>query len=469
MMLQTLKKQSFNSQNSSLSKTIFNKSLVAILATGLFAVVGLGKELSHKKSSSTLSKHIPSLNNDEYDIFILGKSFFRIPWVEAPSATTARDGLGPLFNANTCTSCHPGNGRGVLYNKKGEFSRSLIPKLSIPSNNSKEHQNILKTNALISEPTYGGQVAINSNHGIPFEAKADITFEEIEVKFPDGEIDTILKPTYKLKDLQYGELHKDTIMTFRLAPSLNGLGLIEDISNEDILKNVDEFDKNKDGISGRANYAYSPITKKIELGKYSWKAANTTIKHQTADAANNDMGLTTNYFPKETCTQAQVQCQNAPKARDAIDITELRLDAMTFYIKKLRTYTAKKTKMYKEGLEVFKQIGCNKCHIDSFVTKNKLEISPFTDLLLHDMGEGLADGRSEYLASGSEWRTPPLWGLALHEKITAKKPRLLHDGRARNFQEAILWHGGEASSVKKSYMSLKKEDRNKLLKFLNEV
>lgn len=469
MMLQIQKKQSFNSQNSSLIKTIFNKSLVAILATGLFAVVGLGQELSHKKSRSLLTKHIPSLNDDEYDIFILGKSFFRIPWVEAPSATTARDGLGPLFNANTCTSCHPGNGRGVLYNKKGEYSRSLIPKLSIPSNNSKEHQNILKTNALISEPTYGGQVAINSNHDIPFEAKTNISFEELEVKFPDGEIDTILKPIYKLKDLQYGKLHKDTIMTFRLAPSLNGLGLIEDISNEDILKNVDEFDKNKDGISGRANYAYSPITKKIELGKYSWKASNTTIKHQTADAANNDIGLTTIYYPNETCTPAQVQCQNAPKARDAIDITEMRLDAITFYIKNLRTYTAKKTKMYKEGLKVFKQIGCNKCHIDSFITKNKIEISPFTDLLLHDMGEGLADGRSEYLASGNEWRTPPLWGLALHEKITAKKPRLLHDGRARNFQEAILWHGGEASSVKKSYMNLKKEDRNKLLKFLNEV
>ncbi len=464
MMLQILKRQKFNNKNS-----FFSKSFVAILATGLFAVAGLGNELLSKKNSLTLLEPSSTLNNEEYDIFILGKSFFRIPWVESPSATTARDGLGPLYNANTCISCHPGNGRGILYNNKGNFSRSLIPKLSIKSNDSIEHKNILKTNAVIPEPTYGEQIAINAIHGVPFEAKVGITYEEIKIKFPDGEVDTILKPNYALKDLQYGKLHKDTIITFRLAPSLNGLGLIQDIPNKDILKNEDEFDRDGDGISGRANYAYSPITQKFELGKYNWKASNTSIKHQTANAAINDIGLTTKYYPNDTCTSVQKKCLKAPKARDSIDITEPRLDAITFYIKKLKTYSAKKTKEYQEGLEIFKQIACDKCHIDSFTTKNGIKISPFTDLLLHDMGEGLADGRSEFKASGNEWRTPPLWGLALHEKITGKKPRLLHDGRARDFQEAILWHGGEALKSKQNYMNLKKEERMKLLKFLNEI
>ena len=459
-------------QNCNILRTINTfiiKGLVAILAMGLFVVNSSASDISYKKDKSLLLKPIKGLSDEEYDKFILGRSFFTIPWVEAPSATTARDGLGPLFNANTCASCHPSNGRGNLYNKGNQFSRSLIPKLSIKSNNSKEHKEILKTKALIDEPTYGAQVAINAIHGIKFEAKPDIKFEEIKVTFPDGEIDRLLKPIYALKDLQYGELHKDTIITFRLATSLNGLGLLEDISNEDIIKNEDEFDENGDGISGRANYVYSPITKKMELGRYSWKASNTTIKHQTADAANNDIGLTSSIFPNNTCTEAQKKCNEAPKSRDAIDITDLRLEAMTFYIKNRKTYSAKKNQAYKEGLELFKLIDCAKCHISEFTTKSGKKITPFTDILLHDMGEGLADRRSEFKATGREWRTAPLWGLALHKKINKKSPRLLHDGRARDFQEAILWHGGEALQSREKYMNLDKQSREKLIKFLEEV
>jgi len=466
-MLQIQKK--LNYSLNSLSKTVITKSLVAIFATGLFGVNSLGKELSIEKNKSLLLKPIAGLSDEEYDTFILGRSFFKIPWVEAPSATTARDGLGPLFNANTCNSCHPNNGRGNLYNKNKQIDRSLIAKVSIKSDESELHKELIKINGLVPEPTYGGQISINAIHGVKYEAKPEISYEKIEVKFPNGEIDTIYKPTYSLKELAYGKLHKDSILTFRLAPSLNGLGLIEEISNEDILKNVDEFDKNKDGISGRANFVYSPITKKIELGKYSWKASTTTLKHQAAAAANNDMGLTTSIFPNDTCTKAQKTCNEAPKARDAIDITDLRLDAIDFYLKKRKTYSAKRSKEYKEGLKIFKQIGCAKCHIDSFTTKNGLKIAPFTDMLLHDMGEGLADGRSEFLATGNEWRTAPLWGLALHKKINKKNPRLLHDGRAKDFQEAILWHGGEAQEIKENYMNLGKEKREQVIKFLGEL
>lgn len=467
MMLQTLKKHKSNFK--SISKTLINRSLVALFATGLFAVLANGSQITHIQDRKTLLKHVENLSDEEYDRFILGRSFFKIPWVEAPSATTARDGLGPLFNANTCNSCHPNNGRGNFYNEKGTLSRAVIPKLSLPSKGLKEELDYLKTNPLIPEPSYGGQVAINGTANVNYEAKPEVKFEKIEVKFPDGEVDTILKPSYVLNDLQYGKLHEDTIVTFRIAPSLNGLGLIEDIPNEQILANVDEFDKNKDGISGRVNYAYSPITKKKEIGKYSWKASNTTILHQSADAAINDMGLTTTIFPKDRCTNKQIACKNAPKARDVIDLPDLRLHAIDFYIKKRKTYSAKKDKEYEEGLKLFKQISCAKCHITSFTTKSGLEISPFTDLLLHDMGEGLEDGRTEFEASGSEWRTAPLWGLSLHEKINGKKPRLLHDGRARTFQEAILWHGGEAQASKEAYMNLPKEKREKLQKFLEKL
>lgn len=466
-MLQIQKRQNFSLN--SLGKIIFAKSLVAIFATGLFAVNSEGKYFSNENNKSLLLKPIKKLNDEEYDQFILGRSFFTIPWVEAPSATTARDGLGPLFNANTCVSCHPRNGRGTLFNSKGNTARSLVVRLSIPSNGSLLHETKKEKMGFVPEPTYGAQISINGVHGVPFEAKPKVEFEEVSVVFPDGEKDTILKPKYTLIENNYGEFNKNTSYTFRMAPSLHGLGLLEDISNEDILANQDINDKNNDGISGKANMVYSPLTKQIELGKYTWKASSATILEQTAGAAHNDMGLTSSLIQVENCTDSQKLCNEAPKPRDKNDITDLRLDAMAYYIRNLKAYKPKETKSFKEGLEIFEEVSCSKCHITNFKTKSGLNIAPYTDLLLHDMGDDLSDGRSEFKANKNEWRTAPLWGLALHEKITAKKPRLLHDGRARNFQEAILWHGGEASGAKNAYMSLAKEKREKLIKFLERL
>ncbi len=464
-MLQIQKKQNYNF----LKKLFITKSLVAIFAIGLFAVSNSGKYLSNDKNKSLLLKQIDNLNDEEYDKFILGRSFFTIPWVEAPSATTARDGLGPLFNANTCISCHPANGRGTLFNKDGLESRSLIARLSMNANDSKENNELLKYKGFIPSSIYGSQLSINANHGIDFEGKIKIDFFEVEISFPDGEKQILLKPNYSLENLNYGELKKETIISYRLAPTLNGIGLIELISNEDILKNVDEQDINNDGISGRANYVYSNLTKKEELGKYTWKASVAFLKEQVAGAAFNDMGISTSIFPNENCTSVQKDCNDAPKAKDSIDLPDDRLDAITYYLKNIKTYTPKITKEYKEGLEIFEQISCSKCHITSFDTKKGFKVYPYSDFLLHDMGNELSDGRTEFKASANEWRTAPLWGLSLHEKINNEKPRLLHDGRARSFQEAILWHGGEASGAKENYMNLSKDKREKLLKFLEEL
>ena len=457
-------------QNYNIFKNIFIiKSLVVIFATGLFAVDNSDKYLSNDKNNSILLKPINNLNDEQYDKFILGRSFFTIPWVESPSVTTARDGLGPLFNANTCISCHPSNGRGTLINKDGFSSRSLVARLSIKSNDSKEHQEFLKYKGFVPSSVYGNQLSINGIHGIDFEGNIKIDFEEVEVIFPDSEKQLLLKPIYSLVNLNYGELEKDSNVSYRIAPTLNGMGLITLISDEDILKNVDENDANKDGISGRANWVYSNLTKKEELGKYTWKASVASLKEQVAGAASNDMGLTTSIFPNENCTSFQKECNEAPKAKDAIDLPDERLDAVTYYLKNIKTYTPKITKEYKEGLEIFEQISCSKCHISSFDTKKGFKVFPYSDFLLHDMGEELSDGRVEFKANQNEWRTAPLWGLALHEKINKEKPRLLHDGRARSFQEAILWHGGEALKAKENYMNLPKEKREKLLKFLEEL
>ena len=312
-------------------------------------------------------------------------------------------------------------------------------------------------------------MAINGIHGVDFEGKVKIDFDELNIDFPDGEKQILLKPKYSLENLNYGSLHKDANISYRIAPTLNGIGLIELISNEDILKNIDENDKNNDGISGRANFVYSNITKKYELGKYTHKSSVAFLKEQIAGAASNDMGITTSIFPNENCTKTQKECNDAPKPRDVIDLNDERLDAISYYLKHIKTYSSKQTKEYKEGLGIFEQISCAKCHISSFETKKGFKISPFSDFLVHDMGEDLSDGRVEFGANENEWRTAPLWGLALHEKINKEKPRLLHDGRARTFQEAILWHDGEAKNSKENYMNLPKEQREKLIKFLEEL
>ncbi|RBQ28958.1 thiol oxidoreductase [Aliarcobacter vitoriensis] len=466
MMLQIQKK--LNYKNNTLKRIILLNSLVAIFCTGLFAFNVQDKYISNTKNSKLLLKPINDLNDEEYDKFMLGRSFFTVPWVKAPSITTARDGLGPLFNANSCISCHPNNGRGLLFSSENIASRAIVARLSITSDNSLEHKEVLNKKGYIPEPVYGNQLAINSIFGVDFEGKVNIDFEEKEILFPDGEKQILLKPKYSLKELNYGDFHKNGIVSYRIAQTLNGMGLIDLISDEDIIANEDIDDKNGDGISGKANWVYSNITKKIELGKYTWKASVAFLKEQVAFAASNDIGLTTTIFQDENCTKFQKTCNEAPKAKD-IDLPDNRLDAITYYLKNIKSYSPVKTKEYKDGFTLFESISCSKCHISSFKTNLGFEIYPFSDFLLHDMGEELSDGRVEFLANEREWRTAPLWGLALHEKINKEKPRLLHDGRARSFQEAILWHGGEAENAKKAYMNLPKEQREKLIKFLEEL
>lgn len=453
-----------------IKKIIFLKSLVAFFCTGLFALGMENSYISNQKDRNLLLKPIDGLNDEQTDIFILGRSFFNIPWVKAPSITTARDGLGPLFNANSCISCHPNNGRGNLLNKDGNISRALLARLSIKSDDSLEHKEILKIKGFVPESVYGEQLAINGSLNVPFEGNIKIDFENIEVKFPDGELVVLQKPKYSLENLNYGELHKDSIVSYRLSQTLNGMALIDLIADEEILKNQDVDDLDNDGISGKANFVYSPISQKYELGRYTHKASVTKLKEQVAFAASNDIGLTTTIKPNKKCTSFQKECLEAPKGVDNIDLPDFRLDAITYYLANLKTYSANKnTKEYKEGFAIFEAIKCSKCHISSFQTKLGFEISPFSDFLLHDMGEGLSDGRVEFKAKENEWRTAPLWGISLHEKINKQKPNLLHDGRARDFQEAILWHGGEAKLSREAYMNLNKEDREKLIKFLEEL
>ncbi len=407
-----------------------------------------------------LNQPIGGLSDEQQDVFFLGRSFFTIPWVIAPSATTARDGLGPLFNANTCTSCHRGNGLGETYANSGEISRAMVTKLS-----RKSGQRV---------PFYGHQIAVNGTMQVPFEALPTRTYQSMPVTYPDGHKVILKKPTYGLKHLNYGKLPDDVIIVQRRAPALIGLGVLSRVSDEAILAHADPDDRDGDGISGRPNWINIGEGKK-QLGRLTAKASVASTRAQSADAAVNDMGLTNPLFPNENCTLEQTACLNAPKGRPdykgrTLDLTAQRLQAITFFVNHTRIPIQKLTPEVQAGQTLFRTIGCVNCHRDNIPTQSGEIIHPYSDLLLHDMGDGLADGRVEFDASGREFRTAPLWGLSTYAKtLQSKKPHYLHDGRAETVEQAILWHGGEAEGVKNHFMQLPVEKRRAILSFLNQL
>ena len=319
------------------------------------------------------------------------------------------------------------------------------------------------------EPTYGSQLSINGVYGVPYEGKPSRSYSTKTVRLSQDRNVTLRKPDYGITNLQYGSLSKDVILSQRVPPALVGLGLLEQISDTQLLANEDIHDENKDGISGKANRVYSPETSKIEIGRYNWKANAPTVKYQVAAAMNNDMGLTSPLFPNENCTKVQKACLESPKGKGAFDVPMQRLDAVTFYLKHLQVPESRQDKHYKEGLGIFKQIACASCHIPTFTLSTGKKIHPFSDLLLHDMGKDMADGRVEFQATGFEFRTPPLWGIASYTQILKNRVNFLHDGRAATLEEAILWHGGEAEQSKNNYIKLAPQKQKVLIDFLERL
>lgn len=412
---------------------------------------------------------IPGLSDEDELIFFVGNSFFNQNWVQAPSSTEARDGLGPHFSAKSCSGCHFKDGRGQPPASVGQLSEGMIIRLSIPGIN--EHGGPL------ADPVYGGQFQEHSITTAKEEGTYAITWEEISGKYPDGTPYTLRKPVFTFSDLQYGPMSENIMTSPRVAPQMIGLGLLESIDADAIIAAADPDDKNGDGISGRPNYVWNVITQKEELGRFGWKANEPSLLQQICGAFNGDIGITTDYFKDQHISAQQKELNTLPTGgapeMPHDDLQKLHLYTATLAVPARRNV---EDKQVLQGKEIFKSVGCNKCHTEKFTTGSATEftvlhnqtIRPFTDMLLHDMGSGLADGRPDFLASGSEWRTPPLWGIGLFKTVN-KHTFYLHDGRARSIEEAILWHGGEAEQIKQSYMQLDKSDRDKLLAFLQSL
>jgi CxxC motif-containing protein (DUF1111 family) len=327
-------------------------------------------------------------------------------------------------------------------------------------------------------PKYGDQLNDRAIPSVPAEGKPFIETTEISGEFADGTPYSLAAPTYHFTDLAFGPLGDNIMISPRVAPAVFGLGLLEAIREEDILAMADPNDEDGDGISGRVNRVWDQAGKTHKIGRFGWKANAPTLLHQNAAAANGDIGLTSSLFPEENCPSSQKECLNAPHNEDGIDLSDKFLRKLTFYTQTLAVPARREADKSEilAGEALFNKIGCGSCHIPTIVTGDHptvpllshQQIHPFTDLLLHDMGEGLADNRPDFLATGSEWRTPPLWGIGLVMGVN-KHSRFLHDGRARSIEEAILWHGGEAETAKDNYRSLDQPDRQDLLAFLDSL
>jgi len=408
--------------------------------------------------------------------FSVGNSFFRNPWVQAPASTDARDGLGPLFNTNGCQNCHIKDGRGHPPEARDLHAVSMLVRLSIPAMTPAQKKTFIK-DGVIPEPTYGGQLQDFALQDQTPEGQINITYSDVPVTFKDGTQVILRKPDLKIVDLGYGEMHPDTQFSARVAPIMIGLGLLESIPDETLLEWADENDANGDGISGKPNKVWDVKREDFAIGRFGWKAGQPTLMQQNAAAFNGDVGLTSNLFPNENCTTNQTLCSELPNGGKP-EVSDKILNFVEFYSQHLAVPIRRKTKdpQVIAGQALFAKAGCESCHKTSVKTgereglpalSNQL-IHPYTDLLLHDMGEGLADNRPEYLANGQEWRTAPLWGIGYTKEVN-DHTYFLHDGRARNLMEAVLWHGGEAEKAKQTVLTFNQKERDALIAFLNSL
>ncbi|WP_448124292.1 di-heme oxidoreductase family protein [Pseudomonas veronii] len=411
--------------------------------------------------------------------FSVGNSFFRSPWVIAPSTTTARDGLGPLFNTNACQNCHIKDGRGHPPLADAQNAVSMLVRLSIPD--APPYAKLIEQLGVVPEPVYGGQLQDMAVPGVTPEGKVRVDYTPVNVTFTDGSVVELRKPNLQITQLGYGPMHPDTRFSARIAPPMIGLGLLEAIADADILRNTDPKTADKDAIVGRANWVWDDARQKTVLGRFGWKAGQPNLNQQNVHAFSGDMGLTTSLRPVDDCTDAQVACKQAPNGNGPDgepEVSDNILRLVLFYTRNLAVPVRRDVDAPQvlAGKNLFYQAGCQGCHTPSFTTAtNAAEpelanqvIRPFSDLLLHDMGDGLADHRTEFKASGRDWRTSPLWGIGLTQTVSGHT-QFLHDGRARNLLEAVLWHGGEAQAAQQHVLSFNAEQRAALLAFLNSL
>ena len=452
----------------------------AVNADGLDPVQSGGATTVYASGRQAFS--FPAANVDESGRtrFALGNSFFRRNWIAAPSSTAARDGLGPLFNARSCGACHDQGGRGAPprapHGKNLEQPTALLLRLSIRGTD--QH------GGPRAEPVYGEQLATSAIPGVRPEGRVSIEYHERRGRFADGLPYALRVPSYRIVEPAYGPLDATTMIGPRIAQQVIGVGLLEAIPEQQIVAYSAAQAQRADGIHGVPNRVWDVAARGMVLGRFGWKANVGSIAHQVAAAFNADMGITSSLFPAENCTAAQTDCLAAPRGgrggQPEIDDSTL---ANVIFFQALLAPPARRDAdlaQVRRGEALFHAADCGVCHRPSWQTSEPPHpeysseavaeqlIFPYTDLLLHDMGEALSDGRPDFNASGRQWRTPPLWGIGLIRDVNGHQ-FLLHDGRARGVMEAILWHGGEARRSRQQVLNMSRAQRDALMRFVESL
>ncbi len=388
--------------------------------------------------------------------FEAGLQFFQLNWESAPGVA-ALDGLGPTYNATSCSGCHARNGRGHPPGPRDPDSPGVLLRL--------------RSARGIPDPRYGDQLQPRSIPGVAAEGRLETSPTSVRTIELDQESVTLSQMGYSVPELSFGPLAASTAPSARIAMQLVGGGLLEAISQSDIVAWEDPQDRDGDGISGRAAWL-----SEAQLGRFGWKASQATVRSQTAAAFLGDLGITTDVRSSNNCPSVQTACADAPTGGSP-ELSSTRLDATAAYVRLLGVPARRggDTQEVLQGKALFNRVGCGRCHRAHYTTHESTEpelsaqmIWPYSDLLLHDMGDGLADGSAEGAASDREWRTAPLWGLGLVEAVNGTR-ELLHDGRARTLAEAILWHAGEAEGVTAAYAELSAEQRRRLHEFVESL
>lgn len=430
-----------------------------------------GETTVRNRTSRAYEQPAPNLNEDWLELHLEGDRNFDAVFVTPPA--TVNPGLGPLFNNASCTGCHIKDGRGMP--EKGQ----LLLRVSAPRETAEENPEAYSEEQLVlhehyhpeaavslgnapAVPGIGTQIQEQGVYGYSPEAQVRIQWQEQSATYADGKPYTLRSPIFQITRPDGQPLATEVLSSPRLPSPVFGLGLLEAIPEDTIVGLSDPDDRNQDGISGRPNRVWDVVKQAEVLGRFGWKANNPDLLQQTASAYVNDMGVTSPLFP-ETDGSSEVDAET--------------LKSVTVYVQTLAVpgRALLDNAQVQRGGQLFTSANCAACHVATLRTGDHeiaalahQTIHPFTDLLLHDMGAGLADNRPDFQATGTEWRTAPLWGIGLSQTVLPYSS-YLHDGRARTLEEAILWHGGEAEASKTAFKNLPESDRTAVIQFLRSL
>ncbi len=432
--------------------------------SGSVAPLAGGATTIYDATSNAFSTPAPNLDAAGLERHMTGDAAFEAAFVAAPAPV--QGGLGPVFNNNSCVACHPRDGRGKPP-EGPEDAASMFLRVSIPGINPDG------TGSPTPVPGFGTQLFDRALFGVSPMGTMDVSYTESVETFADGEPYYLMVPNYAIAS-PYTELPADVHMSPRVAPPVFGRGLLEAIEDATLLQLADESDADGDGISGRPNYVWDYAVGAVRVGRFGLKASNPSLRQQVAGAYRGDIGVTNPYFNVESSFGTDLW----DGAHDEPEIDEETLAVATFYVQTLAVPARRNVDhpRVRRGEQLFADAKCTACHVPSMTTGDlpgipevsNQTIFAYTDLLLHDMGEGLADGRDDFAADGREWRTPPLWGIGLTFTVNGHT-FFLHDGRARSLMEAVMWHGGEAGASREFVRNLPAHDRRALIAFLESL